>query len=50
MTLREYPGMATGAVKELLTLKTKFLWVTPASGSMLLAYGTYSALDHLFPQ
>lgn len=43
-------GMATGAVKELLTLKTKFLWVTPASGSMLLAYGTYSALDHLFPQ
>lgn len=43
-------GLATGTVKELVSLKTKFLWVTPASGSMLLAYGTYSALDHLFPQ
>ena len=42
-------GVATGTVKEVLSLKTKFLWVTPASGSMLLAYGTYSALDHLFP-
>jgi cytochrome c-type biogenesis protein len=43
-------GVATGAAKELVQLKTKFLWVTPASGSMLLAYGTYSALDHIFPQ
>jgi cytochrome c-type biogenesis protein len=43
-------GVATGTAKELVQLKTKFLWVTPASGSMLLAYGTYSALDHLFPQ
>ena len=43
-------GVATGTAKQLVQLKTKFLWVTPASGSMLLAYGTYSALDHLFPQ
>ena len=24
-------------------------WITPASGAILIAYGTYSALDHLVP-
>ena len=24
-------------------------WVTPVSGAVLVAYGTYSALDHLVP-
>lgn len=42
-------GVATGASKSLLELKTSFRWVTPTSGSLLLAYGTYSALDRLFP-
>jgi len=32
--------VATGTAKQLVQLKTKFLWVTPASGSMLLACGT----------
>ncbi|KAJ1474919.1 cytochrome c assembly protein, partial [Baffinella frigidus] len=42
-------GVATGSLKSLLSLKSSFRWVTPVSGAVLVAYGTYSALDHLVP-
>mmetsp|Transcript_53658 Transcript_53658/g.170641 ORF Transcript_53658/g.170641 Transcript_53658/m.170641 type:complete len:130 (-) Transcript_53658:232-621(-) len=39
----------TGALKDLMAMRGTFAWVTPASGAMLLAGGTYSLLSRAFP-
>ncbi|KXZ53767.1 hypothetical protein GPECTOR_6g685 [Gonium pectorale] len=39
----------TGAVKQLVALRQYSAWVTPASGVLLLAGGTYTLLSRLVP-
>ena len=39
----------TGSMKQLLSLRSSSAWLTPVSGCLLLAGGTYSLLDHLLP-
>jgi len=39
----------TGSVKQALELRQYSAWVTPASGMLLVAGGTFSALDRLLP-
>ncbi len=38
-----------GAMKQLLSLRQYSAWVTPASGALLVAGGTYSLLSRLVP-
>eukprot|EP00775_Hariotina_reticulata_P009922 gene9922-10079_t len=40
---------ATGAAKQLLSLRQYSAWVTPASGMLLVAGGTYTLLARLLP-
>ncbi|KAG1666474.1 hypothetical protein FOA52_004856 [Chlamydomonas sp. UWO 241] len=40
---------ATGALKQLLSLRQYSVWVTPASGMLLVAGGTYTLLSRLLP-
>lgn len=40
---------ATGALGKVLKLRQKTAWVTPASGFLLLAGGTYSLLFRVLP-
>ena len=41
-------GVATGSAKKFAAMRSSFEWVTPASGSLLLGYGTYQTLVGLF--
>ena len=41
-------GVATGSAKKFAAMRSSFEWVTPASGSLLLGYGTYQTLIGLF--
>mmetsp|Transcript_50918 Transcript_50918/g.126805 ORF Transcript_50918/g.126805 Transcript_50918/m.126805 type:complete len:308 (-) Transcript_50918:173-1096(-) len=41
-------GLSTANLKGLSKLQPSVAWVTPASGSLLMAYGTYSGLERLF--
>lgn len=38
-----------GAMKQLLALRQYSAWVTPASGALLVAGGTYTLLSRLIP-
>ncbi|KAI8476277.1 MAG: cytochrome C biogenesis protein transmembrane region-domain-containing protein [Monoraphidium minutum] len=42
-----FAASATGAVKRLLSLRQHSAWVTPASGTLLVAGGTYALLTRL---
>ena len=39
----------TGAMKQLLSFRQFSAWLTPASGCLLVAGGTYTLLSRLFP-
>lgn len=43
-------GVLATSVRQLADLTERFLWVTPASGCLLLAYGTYSGCCFVFGQ
>lgn len=40
-------GLSTSSLKGISKLQPAIAWVTPASGSLLMIYGTYSALERL---
>jgi cytochrome c-type biogenesis protein len=40
-------GLSTASLKNLNKLQPAIAWVTPASGSLLMVYGTYSALERI---
>ncbi|EKX48273.1 hypothetical protein GUITHDRAFT_105877 [Guillardia theta CCMP2712] len=42
-------GLTTQFMKSLVGMKANFRWFTPLSGSMLIAYGTYEAVNRIFP-
>ena len=47
--LSSSPCHHQGAMKQLLSLRQFSAWVTPASGCMLVAGGTYTLLSRLVP-
>ena len=59
LSLRQFPRApqrhhhtalpSQGAMKQLLSLRQFSAWVTPASGCMLVAGGTYTLLSRLVP-
>ncbi len=40
-------GLSTASLKNFNKLQPAIAWVTPASGSLLMVYGTYSALERI---
>lgn len=43
-------GLLSGTVTSFISQKGDgFSWVTPATGALLISYGTYSSLNTLFP-
>jgi cytochrome c-type biogenesis protein len=44
-------GLLSGTVTSFIAKRGDgFSWVTPATGALLISYGTYSSLATLFPQ